>query len=84
MHSWPEEEAKARLNELIDACATHGPQTVTRDGVALAVLVSTAQWRGLQEVPLSSLKQMLMSNEGRFELCIPPRTQRRRQPSSLD
>jgi len=39
MRTWPVQDAKAQLNELLDACLVEGPQMVTRRGAEAAVLV---------------------------------------------
>ena len=41
---WTVAEAKAKLSELIDQARAHGPQTITGDGRATAVLVSAEEW----------------------------------------
>jgi prevent-host-death family protein len=41
---WTVAEARAKLSELIDQARTHGPQTITSDGRATAVLVSAEEW----------------------------------------
>jgi len=42
--AWPLATAKARLSELIDQVISKGPQTVTRNGRPVAVLVSVEEW----------------------------------------
>ena len=37
---WTIAEARAKLDELIDTVGSHGPQTVTENGRAVAVVVS--------------------------------------------
>ena len=79
--AWPVQDAKARFSEFLEACIVHGPQMVTRRGEEAAVLVPVAQWRSLQAAARPSLKELLLSDEVRAELVIPPRGQaRRRKP----
>jgi prevent-host-death family protein len=39
-----EAKAKAKLSELINRAQSRGPQTITRNGHAAAVLVSAEEW----------------------------------------
>ncbi|HZT56277.1 MAG TPA: type II toxin-antitoxin system Phd/YefM family antitoxin [Burkholderiaceae bacterium] len=80
MTTWPEQDAKARFSELLDACLTDGPQMVTRRGVEAAVLMPAAQWRRLQAATQPSLKDLLLSDDGRGELSVPSRWGARRRP----
>ena len=41
---WSVAEAKARFSELLDVAAAHGPQTVTRRGQGVAVVVAAKDW----------------------------------------
>lgn len=41
---WTVAEAKAKFSELIDRARSGGPQTITRNGRTVAVLVSTDEW----------------------------------------
>ena len=84
MHTWPVQDAKSRFSEFLDACLSEGPQMVTQRGTEAAVLVPVDQWRRLHSAARPSLKQLLLSDEARIELMIPPRgSARRRPPSSL-
>jgi len=47
MASWQLQEAKQRLSEVLRKTATEGPQTVTRHGEAIAVIVDIAEYRRL-------------------------------------
>ena len=47
MASWQIQEAKARLSELIDRVRSEGPQTITRHGVARAVVLSVEEYQAL-------------------------------------
>lgn len=80
MKVWPVQDAKARFSEMLDACLKKGPQLVTRRGVDAAVLVPAEQWRQLANDAKPTLKELLLSEEGRGELNIPARGARRRRP----
>lgn len=80
MHTWPVQDAKARFSEFLDACLAEGPQMVTRRGAEAAVLVPVAEWRRMQTGARPTLKVLLLSDEARAELAIPPRGQAVRRP----
>jgi prevent-host-death family protein len=44
---WQIQEAKARFSELVDKTLREGPQTVTRHGKAVAVVIPEAEYRRL-------------------------------------
>jgi prevent-host-death family protein len=44
LQTWTVAEAKAKLSELINRAQSRGPQTITRNGHAAAVLVSAEEW----------------------------------------
>jgi len=48
--AWEIQDAEARFSELLRASVEDGPQTVSRRGVPLAVLVSVEQWNALRRV----------------------------------
>lgn len=79
MHTWPVQDAKARFSEFLDACLSEGPQMVTRRGMEAAVLVPVDEWRRLEAAARPSLKQLLLSEEARCEMLVPPRGQARRR-----
>ena len=79
MKSWPVQDAKARFSELLNACETEGPQVVTKRGAETAVLVPIREWRKLAAAARPTLKDLLLSDEGRFDLRA---SQARRRPSS--
>ena len=84
MSTWPVQDAKARFSEFLDACLAEGPQLVTRRGAEAAVLVPVDEWRRLQAAARPSLKQLLLADEARAELVLPPRGKaRRRVPVAL-
>jgi len=45
--SWPIQDAHDRFEEIFEASLREGPQTVTKDGVAAAVMVPIDEWRRL-------------------------------------
>ncbi len=79
MSTWPVQDAKARFSEFVDACLADGPQVVTRRGVKAAVLVSIQEWQRLQHGSRPTLKELLLSDEGRGDLLVPPRGAARRR-----
>lgn len=84
MKSWPVQDAKARFSELLETCLKEGPQVVTRRGIDAAVLVPMNDWRRLQRSAKPSLKELLLSDDARGKLDIPPRGGgRRRQVREL-
>lgn len=80
MHSWPVQDAKARFSEFLEACINEGPQMVTKRGMEAAVLVPVEEWRRLQAAARPSLKELLLSDEGRADLELPARGSARRRP----
>jgi prevent-host-death family protein len=80
MKIWPVQDAKARFSELLETCLREGPQLVTRRGEKAAVLVSAAQWERLADARKPTLKDLLLTDSGRFDLQIPPRGKKRRRP----
>lgn len=84
MQSWPVQDAKARFSQFLENCLTEGPQMVTRRGAEAAVLVSAEEWRRLQAAARPSLKELLMSDQGRTDALVPARGRaRRRTPTAL-
>lgn len=79
MQTWPVRDAKARFSEFLETCLAKGPQTVTRRGAEAAVLVPVEEWRRLQSPARPSLKQLLLSDDARVDLLIPPRGSTRRR-----
>jgi len=55
---WQIQEAKARFSELVERALKDGPQTVTRHGKAVAVLIPADEYRRLRTGG-KSLKAML-------------------------
>lgn len=42
--TWTIAEAKAKLSEMINTVEKQGPQTITRHGEPVAIVVSSAEW----------------------------------------
>ncbi len=80
MHTWPEQEAKARFSEFLDACLVEGPQMVTRRGTEAAVLVPVQEWLRLQSAARPSLKQLLLSGQARTDMTVAPRGKAKHRP----
>ncbi len=80
--AWQVQDAKARFSELLDASLRDGPQVVTRRGVEAAVLVPIEEWRRLTQAARPTLKQLLLSPEGRLEFAVPARGKLRRRPTT--
>lgn len=79
MRAWPVQDAKARFSELLDACMDQGPQLVTKRGAEAAVLVPVDEWRRLKAAARPSIKELLLSDDGRAELALPARGSARRR-----
>jgi antitoxin Phd len=79
MKAWPVQDAKARFSEMLESCLRDGPQLVTRRGEKAAVLVPAAQWQRLTNPGKPTLKDLLLSDAGRFDMHIPPRGKKRRR-----
>ena len=58
---WPVVEAKSRLSELIDIARFEGPQTITRNGRPVAMLVSYDEWRR-QTAPEGTLFEFFVNS----------------------
>ncbi len=68
--SWPLAEAKAHLDEVIDEVEAGEPQTVLRNGDALAVVASIEEWR-VEDQPVGTLLDFFQSSGlGDYELDI--------------
>lgn len=79
MSTWPVQDAKARFSEFLDTCLSEGPQVVTKRGAEAAVLVPVDEWRRLQAAARPTLKDLLLSDQNRFELNVPARGALRRR-----
>ena len=67
MQTWKIQDAKARFSEFLEICIAQGPQMVTKRGTEAAVLVPVEVWRKLHENAKPSLKELLLTDEGRSE-----------------
>ncbi len=80
MASWQLQDAKARFSEFLNAALKHGPQVVTRRGVAAAVLIPIDEWHRLQRHRHPDIKQLLLGPGPRFEMIVPARGRWKRRP----
>jgi antitoxin Phd len=80
VQTWPVQDAKARFSEFLETCLAEGPQMVTKRGSEAAVLVPVDEWKRLQAAARPSLKQLLLSDQGRGDLNLPARGRGRRRP----
>lgn len=72
MSTWPLQDAKARLSEVIKTAKKNGPQIITQRGVKSAVVVPFEEWEHTQKQHKPTLLEILRSGpEG--DLPIPPR-----------
>jgi hypothetical protein len=53
---------------------------VTKRGVETAVVVPIEEWRRLTKAARPSLKELLLADEPRFDLDIPPRGRFKHRP----
>ncbi len=74
MAHWSAEEAGTRIADILAACMSHGPQVVTRAGVAAAVLVPVDTWRSDNPSAPSRLKELLLAPQARAALDLPGRS----------
>lgn len=70
---WQVQEAKAKFSEFLAKALTEGPQVVSRRGVATAVLVPIEEWERLKQRARPTLKDLLLSDENRFDIKLPKR-----------
>ena len=80
---WQVQDAKARFSEFLDASITQGPQIVSKRGVEAAVLVPIEQWRQLEEMTKSNLKDLLLAPDARTEALTPPRNKHRHRATPV-
>jgi antitoxin Phd len=83
MNTWPVQDAKSRFSELLDNCVRDGAQLITKRGTETAVLLPIAEWRRLQSQTKLSLKELLLSDEARFDLQIVARGKAKRRTSAF-
>ena len=79
MQTWHVQDAKARFSEFLGACTRDGPQLVTKRGIEAAVLVPIDTWKRLQKTAIPTLKELLLSEEGKGDLIIPKRGKAKRR-----
>lgn len=79
MSGWQVQDAKARFSEFLEASLTEGPQVVTKRGIETAVLIPIEEWRRLNQAARPRLKELLLAEEPRAEISVPPRGKRRRR-----
>lgn len=85
MRMWTVQDAKARFSEFLEVCLSEGPQMVTKRGAEAAVLVPVQEWRRMQSAARPSLKQLLLSDQARVDVLVPPRGQvKRRNIEAMD
>ena len=80
MQTWPIQDAKARFSEFLDACISDGPQMVSKRGVDAAGLVPLPVWQRMQATSRMTLKELLLSEQGRsdtFSLPLRGKAKRR-------
>lgn len=72
---WSVADAKARLSELLDTVGRTGPQTISRRGRAIAVIVSIDEWerRKRRRGSLAGFFATSPLREFGGELELPPR-----------
>jgi len=47
MKTWPLQDAKNQFSQVVELARTEGPQTVTRHGEPVAVIVSASEFRAM-------------------------------------
>jgi prevent-host-death family protein len=67
---WQLQEAKNRFSEVVDEALTHGPQTITRHGREVVVIVSAEEYRRMKRPKGSLLKCLQVPAEYAVELDI--------------
>jgi prevent-host-death family protein len=72
MQTWPIQDAKARFSEFLDACISNGPQMVSKRGIDAAVLVPLPVWQRMQATSRMTLKELLLSDQGRSDIFSVP------------
>jgi antitoxin Phd len=64
------QEAKNRFSEIVDKALTHGPQTVTRHGREVVVIVSAEEFRRMKRPKGSLLERLQVPAKYAVELDI--------------
>jgi len=73
MASWPLQDAKAKLSEVIATAKEHGPQIITQRGIKTAVLVPFEEWERVVQPQKRTLLEILQSGP-QGDLPVPPRS----------
>lgn len=73
MNIWTVQDAKARFSELLNSCIQKGSQLVTRRGEKIAVLIPFTEWNHWDKESRKSFKDLLLSEENRFNIDLPQR-----------
>ncbi len=72
MATWPLQDAKAKLSEVIETAKKNGPQIITQRGIKSAVVVPFDEWERSQQQSRPTLLEILRSGpEG--DLPVPVR-----------
>jgi antitoxin Phd len=75
MKTWPLQEAKNQFSRLVDLSVSDGPQTVTRHGKPVAVVISAEEFRRFstpKETPLEFFSKFRgLKLQRRKDLHIP-------------
>lgn len=69
---WQVQQAKAKFSQLVQKAIDEGPQTVTRHGKEVAVVLSADEYKKLQARRPSLLEVLMSGPDGELEL--PERT----------
>lgn len=86
MAHWQLQEAKQKLSRVVDLAVSEGPQTITRHGNEVAILVSIEEYRRLRQTERPTLKDVLLRHLGAdgdapdLMSFIPPRGQWKERP----
>ena len=79
--SWQLQEAKNRFSEVVDEALTHGPQTVTRHGREVVVVLSIEDYRRMNPPKNTLLEFLQVSPLAAVELDI---TRSKELPRDID
>jgi antitoxin Phd len=67
---WQLQEAKNRFSEVVDEAIQHGPQTVTRHGREVVVIISYDDYIKLKPQPTNLLNALQVPEEYRVDIDI--------------
>ena len=71
MRTWPLQEARAHLRDIVDGALEEGPQRITRHGKQAVIVVSETEWSA-RNTPRRSFGELLAESPLRSE-DLPPR-----------